>query len=145
MVSSVCVSSCQCAGGSAQAASPPSGQSNDQCRIAGAASLALLEALRGLPGVTHASLASAIPLGGQGAIFYSAEGMGEVDATNRPRAFLHRVSPDYVQTIGLRVMDGRAFAPTDLGANATNVMVTAALATAILAGSERDRPAHQER
>ncbi len=108
----------------AQAAPPPQGQSVD----AGAPSLALLEDLRGLPGVTQAALASAIPLGGQGAIFYSAEGMGAVDATNRPRAYLHRVSPGYVETIGLRVIDGRAFGPTDLGANATNVVVTSALA-----------------
>jgi hypothetical protein len=79
------------------------------CRC-GRASLALLEDLRGLPGVTHAALASAIPLGGQGAIFYSAEGMGGVDATNRPRAYLHRVSLGYVETIGLRLIDGRAFA-----------------------------------
>ena len=95
---------------------------------AGAPSLALLEDLRGLPGVTQAALASAIPLGGQGAIFYAAEGMGAVDATNRPRAYLHRVSPGYVETIGLHLIDGRAFGPTDLGANATNVMVTQAMA-----------------
>ncbi len=49
------------------------------------------------------------------AIFYSAEGMGEVDATNRPRAFVHRVSPGYVETMGLRLVEGRAFGPTDLG------------------------------
>ncbi len=108
----------------AQAAPPAQGQSVD----AGAPSLALLEDLRGLPGVTQAALASAIPLGGQGAIFYSAEGMGAVDATNRPRAYLHRVSPGYVETIGLRLIEGRAFGPTDLGANATNVMVTQAMA-----------------
>lgn len=108
----------------AQAAPPAQGQSVD----AGAASLALLEALRGLPGVTNAALASSVPLGGQGAIFYSAEGMGAVDATNRPRAFLHRVSPGYVETIGLRLIDGRVFGPTDLGANASNVMVTMAMA-----------------
>ena len=95
---------------------------------AGAPSLALLEDLRGLPGVTQAALASAIPLGGQGAIFYAAEGMGAVDATNRPRAYLHRVSPGYVETIGLHLIDGRAFGPADLGANATNVMVTQAMA-----------------
>jgi predicted permease len=103
---------------------PPQGQGVD----AGAASLALLEDLRGLPGVSHVALASAIPLGGQNAIFYSAEGMGAVDPTNAPRAFVHRVSPDYVQTIGLRLMDGRGFDGADLGANATNVMVTSALA-----------------
>jgi predicted permease len=108
----------------AQATPPNQGQGVD----AGAPALALLEDLRGLPGVTHAALASAIPLGGQGAIFYSAEGMGPIDATNRPRAFVTRVSPDYVGTIGLRLVEGRAFGPTDLGANATNVMVTSALA-----------------
>ncbi|HYE84828.1 MAG TPA: ABC transporter permease, partial [Vicinamibacterales bacterium] len=108
----------------AQAAPPADAQRVD----AGAASLALLEDLRGLPGVTHVALASSVPLGGQGAIFYSAEGMGAVDATNRPRAFLHRVSPGYVETIGLRLLEGRAFGDTDLGANATNVMVTKAMA-----------------
>ena len=108
----------------AQAASPAQGQGVD----AGAASLALLEDLRGLPGVSHVALASSAPLTGMGAIFYSAEGMGVVDATNRPRAFLHRVSPDYAATIGLRLVDGRTFEPNDLGANASNVMVTLALA-----------------
>ncbi len=110
----------------AQVAPPRSGRG--QGVDAGAPALALLEDLRGLPGVTQAALASAIPLGGQGAIFYAAEGMGAVDATNRPRAYLHRVSPGYVETIGLRLIDGRAFGPTDLGANATNVMVTQAMA-----------------
>jgi putative ABC transport system permease protein len=95
---------------------------------AGAASLALLEDLRGLPGVSGAALASAAPLTGQGAIFYSADGMGAVDATNRPRAYLHRVSPGYAETIGLRLIDGRVFDATDLGAAGSNVMVTAALA-----------------
>jgi predicted permease len=95
---------------------------------AGAPALALLEDLRGLPGVSHAALASAVPLGNSGAIFYSAEGMGAVDATNRPRAYVTRVSPGYVETIGLRLVEGRAFGSTDLGANATNVMVTTALA-----------------
>ncbi|HUQ87950.1 MAG TPA: ABC transporter permease [Vicinamibacterales bacterium] len=107
----------------AQPPAPAQGQGVD----AGAPALALLDDLRGLPGVTDAALASAIPLGGQNAIFYSAEGMGAVDATNRPRAYLNRVSPGYVETIGLHLIEGRAFGPTDLGANAANVMVTQAM------------------
>lgn len=99
-------------------------QGND----AGAPAMMLLEDLRGLPGVTHAALASFVPLANSGAVFYSAEGMEAVDATNRPRAYYQRVSPGYVETLGLKLIDGRAFAPADLGASNTNVMVTAALA-----------------
>ena len=95
---------------------------------AGVQALALLDDLRALPGVTGASLSSSVPLGGQGAIFYSAEGMGEVDATNRPRAYAHRVSPGYVETLGMHLVDGRSFGPTDLGVDSQNVMVTSALA-----------------
>jgi predicted permease len=95
---------------------------------AGAASLALLEDLRGLPGVSGVALASSVPLGGASAISYAAEGMGAVDATNRPRAYVNRVSPGYVETIGLRLIEGRAFEPTDLGVDVTNVMVTRAMA-----------------
>ncbi len=112
----------------AASAAPLAQGSAGQGVDAGAPALALLEDLRGLPGVSHAALASAVPLGGQGAIFYSAEGMGEVDATNRPRAYLTRVSPDYVETIGLRLVEGRVFGAADLGATAANVMVTSALA-----------------
>ena len=95
---------------------------------AGAPAMMLREDLRGLPGVTHVALASFVPLAGSGAVFYSAEGMGAVDATNRPRAYVQRVSPGYVETLGLKVVDGRAFGPTDLGVSSNNVMVSQGLA-----------------
>jgi predicted permease len=108
----------------AQAAAPAAGATGG----AGALALAMLEDLRGLPGVTQAALASTVPLAGGGAVFYSAEGMGEVNATNMPRAYFHRVTPGYVATIGLRLVEGRVFEATDLGATSANVMVTKALA-----------------
>lgn len=95
---------------------------------AGVQALSLLDDLRALPGVTNAGLSSVVPLAGASAIFYSAEGMGAVDATNRPRAYVQRVSPGYVETLGLHVLDGRSFEPTDLGADSRTVMVTEALA-----------------
>jgi predicted permease len=112
------------AGGTAPPAQGGPAQAND----AGAPAMTLLEDLRGLPGVTQAALASFVPLANSGAVFYSAEGMGAVDATNRPRAYIQRVSPGYVETLGLRLVDGRAFASTDLGASNNNVMVSQGLA-----------------
>jgi predicted permease len=95
---------------------------------AGAPVMALLDDLRGLPGVTQASFTSSVPLANASAVFYAAEGMGEVDATNVPRAYFHRVTPGYVETLGLRLREGRTFAATDLGPDVNHVMVTAALA-----------------
>jgi hypothetical protein len=69
-----------------------------------------------------------VPLAGANAVFYAAEGMGEVDATNRPRAFFHRVTPGYVETLGLRVAQGRTFDASDLVADSNRVMVTTAMA-----------------
>jgi putative ABC transport system permease protein len=112
------------AGGAAPLAqgAPSDAQRND----AGAPAMALLDALRGLPGVSQAALASQVPLVGASAIFYSVDGMGEVDATNRPRAYIQNVSPGYVETIGLRLIEGRTFGPADLGTS-TNVIVTRAM------------------
>jgi predicted permease len=94
----------------------------------GVQALMLLEDLRALPGVEAASLSTSVPLGGSSAIFYSAEGQGATDATNRPRAYVHRVSPGYFETLGLHLVEGRFFEGTDLAPDANNVVVTAALA-----------------
>jgi predicted permease len=104
---------------------PPSGAPSAPAPPAGSGSaLPMLERLRGLPGVRSASLTSSVPLDGASAIFYSAEGMQPVDATNRPRAYVHRVTPGHFDTLGMRIIDGRDFAPTELGAESTAVIVS---------------------
>jgi predicted permease len=90
--------------------------------------MALLDDLRGLPGVEAVAMTSSVPLANASAIFYSAEGQGAVDATNRPRAYVHRVTPGYLETLGLHLIDGRGFNPSDVAPDARNVVVTAALA-----------------
>ena len=76
--------------------------------------ITLIENLRALPGVERAALSSLVPLsGGGGAIFYSAEGMTGFDATNQPRAYVHRVTPGYFAAIGLPMVDGRDFGVDD--------------------------------
>ena len=97
------------------------------------------------PASRSAALASSVPLGGQGAIFYSAEGMGAVDATNRPRAYLHRVSPGYVETIGLRLIEGARLRPDRPRRQRDQRDGDAGDGAAFWPGAERDRPPHQER
>jgi predicted permease len=110
-------------GGVASSAQGATGQGND----AGATTMALLEDLRGLPGVSHVALASSVPLTGGSATFYAAEGMAPVNATNRPRTYFHRVSPGYVEAMGLRLIEGRSFNRGDLVRPNGSVMVTQAL------------------
>ena len=97
----------------------------------------LLDGIASVPGVVAVGLGNDVPLDGNaGAGFYSVEGHGPFTAQDRPRAWVHRVSPGYVETIGLRLIEGRVFGATDLGANATNVMVTSAMAERFWPGQE---------
>ena len=102
---------------SADGAAPPAGPQ-------GQGPLVLLETLRGLPGVRHASLTTQVPLVDAGAIFYSAEGQSATDATNRPRAYTHRVTPGDFETLRIRMIEGRDFALADMSANSTAVIVS---------------------
>ena len=61
----------------------------------------LLTHVKAVPGVTSASLASDVPLGdNSSATFYSAEGDTNTNAETRPRAYVHRVTPEFFATLG---------------------------------------------
>jgi predicted permease len=80
----------------------------------------LLDRIRAVPGVESASLASDLPFGGSSAVFYSAEGDATVAAETMPRAYIHRVTPEFFATMRIRLETGRTFLPaeerTDSGA-----------------------------
>ena len=67
----------------------------------------LLEHIRGVPGVVAAGLGSDIPLDGSnsGSLFV-AEGHTELTGQNRPRAWRHRVSPDFFDTLRIPIRQG---------------------------------------
>ena len=74
----------------------------------------LLERVRAVPGVVSASLASDVPLGGQSsATFYTAEGDTTTDAQTVPRAYAHRVSPTFFETMRIPLTSGRTFTDGD--------------------------------
>jgi predicted permease len=82
----------------------------------------LLERVRAVPGVVSASLVSDAPLvGNSSAVFYTAEGDTTTDAQTVPRAYVHRISPTFFETMRIRVTAGRTF--NDADATPTSVAV----------------------
>jgi putative ABC transport system permease protein len=80
-----------------------------------AAARTLLDRIRALPGVSAASLASDPPLSGlDSAVFYAAEGQPATNAQTMPRAYVHRVTPDFFSTIGIPLRSGRTFLESEL-------------------------------
>jgi putative ABC transport system permease protein len=84
----------------------------------------VLEDVRGLPGVRSAAVVTGLPLGGLNAsVTLGIEGHSQQARSDQARADqgpddmpwanVNTISPDYFETLGTRVLRGRAFAPTD--------------------------------
>jgi putative ABC transport system permease protein len=84
----------------------------------------LLERIRAVPGVEAASLASDLPFGGSSAVFYSAEGDATVAAETMPRAYIHRVTPEFFATLRIRLEAGRTFLPAEERPDSSAVVVS---------------------
>jgi putative ABC transport system permease protein len=89
----------------------------------------ILEHVRAVPGVTAASLGSDVPLdGNSSAVFYSAEGDSTSGAQTMPRAYIHRVTPEFFQTLGMPIKAGRTFLDSEATPGGTSVVVSEGVA-----------------
>jgi predicted permease len=87
----------------------------------------LMDRVRSVPGVTSVGLTSDVPLTGAGsAVFYTAEGDATTDAQTVPRAYVHRVSPGFFETIHMPLR-GRTFRSDELKTDSTVVVVSEGL------------------
>jgi len=73
----------------------------------------ILRRVAAAPSVEGASIGSDVPLTGESAIFYTAEGQPPVTAQNIPRAYIHAVSPGFFRTLRIRFVAGRTFAENE--------------------------------
>jgi putative ABC transport system permease protein len=97
----------------------------------------LLERVRALPGVSAVSLASDPPLSGlDSAVFYSAEGDDSTDAQTRPRAYVHRVAPEFFTTIGIPLRSGRTFLESEMRPTSSAVVVSEHVVTRFWPGQD---------
>jgi len=86
---------------------------------------ALLERLRAVPGVNAVALGNDVPLDGNAsAVFYSAEGQAPTNAQNAPRAYFHRVSPEFFSTLRIPMRAGRTFTDAEAVPSSTAVIVS---------------------
>jgi putative ABC transport system permease protein len=76
--------------------------------------LAMISAAAEVPGVESVAAGTDSPLTNGGAQFYSAEGQPEMNAQDRPRAYTHRVTPDFFEVLQIPLIAGRAFDPSEL-------------------------------
>ncbi len=118
--------------GSSPAATPPPAA---DARTVIAAS-EVVRRMAQIPSVESAAAASDIPLGGSNAIFYAAEGQPPVNAQNRPRAYIHRASPEFFRTLHIRFTAGRPFTEQELASNAQVAIVTENLVKRFWAGQD---------
>jgi putative ABC transport system permease protein len=84
----------------------------------------LLERLRTVPGVAHASVSSALPL--QGAAVggrFRIAGMSDCDVMSCPDAFVRLVTADFFQTFGGTIVRGRGFTDDDRAGGVRVAMV----------------------
>lgn len=71
------------------------------------------EELRGLPGVTHAAIASTPPLNAGWQSSFAAEGVHQPSQSNLPLAEMNMVTDDYFATLRIPLVQGRAFNAQD--------------------------------
>ncbi len=88
-------------------------------------SRAFLDRLRAVPGVASVALGSDLPLDGNvSASLYTAEGQPATNAQSVPRAYNHRVSPDFFGALRIPFVSGRTFTDAEATAGSPAVIVS---------------------
>ncbi len=96
--------------------------------------LRLLEAAKGVPGVSHASLRESIPFAGMSSYPIRVDGIDSVEALGE--FHFNTVSAEYFATMGTRILRGRGFETTDRGGARPVMVVGQSMANALWPGKE---------
>ncbi|HKH74637.1 MAG TPA: ABC transporter permease, partial [Vicinamibacterales bacterium] len=97
----------------------------------------LLDRIGALPGVAAVALGNDVPLdGNSSASAYAAEGQGTFTAQNRPRTYVHRVSPGFFATMRIPFVRGRTFLEAEISPEPSSVVVSERLASRFWPGQD---------
>jgi predicted permease len=96
--------------------------------------LRLLEAAKGVPGVSHATLRESIPFAGMSSYPLRVDGIDSVPALGE--FHFNTVSAEYFAAMGTRILRGRGFETTDRGETRLVMVVGQSMATALWPGRD---------
>ncbi|HKX00475.1 MAG TPA: ABC transporter permease [Bryobacteraceae bacterium] len=97
----------------------------------------VLERVKSLPMVRRAAASTDLPIGGgqwRQIMSFQIAGRPPLEMAQRPEADLATVSPDYFQTLGIPLREGRNFGPADTTESDVHVLVNEAFVRKILPG-----------
>jgi len=83
---------------------------------------------RGIPGVQSVGAVSNLPLNGGGTNTFHIDAHPEPDVARRPEAVMREVAGDYFQTLGIRLLQGRALDARDDSAAMQAIMISESVA-----------------
>jgi predicted permease len=96
--------------------------------------LRLLEAAKGVPGVSHASLRESIPFSGMSSYPFRVEGIDSVRSLGE--FHVNSVSPEHFATMGTRILRGRGFESADRGGTRLVLVVGQSMANVLWPGQD---------
>jgi len=97
----------------------------------------LLDRIRAVPGVAAVALGTDLPLDGNAAAgFYTAEGMPPATAQTMPRAYTHRISPEFFGTLRIPIVAGRTFQESEMTAASSSAVVSERVAQRFWRGQD---------
>jgi len=97
----------------------------------------LLDRIRAVPGVAAVALGTDLPLDGNAAAgFYTAEGMPPATAQTMPRAYTHRISPEFFGTLRIPIVAGRTFQESEMTTASSSAVVSERVAQRFWRGQD---------
>jgi putative ABC transport system permease protein len=96
----------------------------------------ILAGIAAVPGVSHVSVMAHLPLDTFHFLWpFTVAGKSEyANASLRPSAYIQTITPDYFQTLGIRIVKGRGFTDADNASSVRVAMVDEAFASRFLKG-----------
>ena len=97
----------------------------------------ILDNIAAVPGVSHATATTGVPVEGSGDVPFTIAGRPEfADPKQRPNADFRSVTPDYFPTFGIRIMKGHPFGPQDTASSLKVAMVNEEFVNRFLKGTD---------